>query len=718
MKAKMKSKKAKKKSSAIEVDEDIANLLDNISFQATRELSLQFPEIDEIAADRDEEGNIDTIEWKEDPTTFHEFVNDSFHMGQPPLSKRQQNDIEKFLGRDPKKIFSQSDIENNLYRLAALLWGKGSGKDWICSMIQCYLVYLLLCMEDPRHTVGIAPGEAIDIVNVAYSAKQANEVYFTKFLSRVLNWKWLREGYPLVHHRKVINRKQFPDVELDPDGMNYVKIGAGIIDFPEKIRAISEHSENESYEGYNILFWIMDEAAAFRNAGKKANAHNVFSTLRTSATSRFPRLWRGICISYPRSDDDFMMRTYRMAVKDPEWFASKGSTWEINPTKLASDFASDFEKWPVDSKAKYMCDPPPRFGAAFDPENVDACVADGVSGRPFRESLLITRPTVISQTIREATTGIVYSKEMVGKDLVHVAISNLVDKAKPRVFHVDGGLTNCPAGFVLAHAEPVIINKQALNRVVVDAVLQWKPIPSRRLQVSLNNIAAVIAEMVKAGVNIVLGSYDQWNSASALEALFMSGIPVEEHNITTADYMMVEQLVNLGCVSLPGDEYSEYGVLTTELKNLIRTRRGDKIKYDLPKIDGESIPTNADGSPLYTKDVADCLAGVSRLLNAPEIRAAVGGGVAPRVMTGPSLHPKVNIPITMEKETASKGYMPTKIAHNVFPTEAGFMGRQMDQSRMISKQHRMLTEVAGNVELKGHINELSRIRPPTPIIKR
>jgi hypothetical protein len=693
-------------------DEDIRRLICRIDDDSSRELSLQLPELDHInllgsQAPQEDAG----IEWIEDPVTFHEFVNDPYHMKQPPLGPRQRQDIETFLGPNPKCIFSRftGDVHNNNYRLAALLWGKGSGKDWVCTLIQCYLVYLLLCMRDPHKTVGLAPNEAIDIVNVAYSAHQANEVYFTKFLQRVLHWEWLRRNYPIVQRGRVINKELHANTKLEPDGQNYVRVGTSKISFPHLVRAVSEHSENESYEGLNILFWVMDEAAAFRSAGKKANAASVFGTLRTSAMSRFPSLWRGMVISYPRSEDDFMITTYKQALADPEWFASKACTWEANPTKVQSDFDSDFEKFPTESRAKYMCEPPPRFGAAFDPEAVDECVD------PDRTSLIVTSPAILTQTVKEPVTGRTYTKQFVGKALESIGIHNLRQRGLPRVFHVDGGLTGCPAGFVLAHAEPVIIGDEVVNKVIVDVALQWKPIPAKRLQVSLNNIAALILDLSKH-MHIVLGTYDQWNSESSLEALFLAGIPVEKHNIASEDYSMLEMLVNLGCVSIPGDEYSEWQQLTSELKNLVRYSVGDRIRYDVPK--DEDTGTERDGSPKYTKDVADCLAGVARLLNLSEIRSQVSGTQAPSIQAGTSVLRGRGSPITVEKAAVPSGqYLPPKIPRHAFPTEAGFMGRSMTQTNELFKQHALLKNVGGDPRLVG-VNKPSSVKPPKIILKK
>ena len=697
-----------KKSPELELPEaQIVDFISKIREETHRELALHTPEFGQVHSHAmSKESDID---WIEEPASFAEFVNDPYHLGQPPLSPRQRRDVEEFIGTDPKKLFSSrpEDIEENMYSLAVLMWGKGSGKDWLCTMIQPYLVHVLLCMKDVHQVVGLAPNENIDIINVAFSAKQANEIYFTKFLQRIHNWPWLKDRFPIVHQGRVLNKDQHPEVKLRPDGQNYVRIGTGRVMFPHMIRAISEHSENESYEGYNVLFWVMDEAAAFRSKGKKGNAHKVFGTLRTSAMSRFPRLWRGMMISYPRSQDDFMMQMYNKGLSDPRTFTSKGYTWQVNPTKRKSDFDSEFERYPTESRSKYMCDPPPRQGAAFDPQKVDAAINFD------RQSLVKTQVGMIVDTLYEPTTKKTYHMKCVGKVVMEIVVNDLRERSTPRVFHVDGGLTNCSAGLVIAHAEPVIYGGEALNKIVVDTVLRWTPVPDSKVQVSLNNIAAVI-QMIAEKTNIVYGTYDQWNSQSSLEALFMAGIPVEKHNIDAEDYSLLETLFNIHCIDIPGDEYSDYVQITDEIKNLVRLSTGTGYRYGLPTDEQGSDDT---GAPIYTKDLADCLAGCARALSMIDLRASITGTHAPKPLVGPSISSTGGQPFNVHTMANAKGGVPNKVPQSSFPESSGFVGEKMSESHEITKQHALLTEVGGDIRLKG-VHKPTLPNPPSPIIMK
>lgn len=167
--------------------------------------------------------------WKEDPVDIDTYVTSPMYQDLPALSPRQKIAISSIIGDVPKEVFNRT----NGVTTGVLLWGKGSGKDYVSSIIISYLAYILCCMKNPQRFLGIAPGEPMDIINVAYSSSQANLVFFAKLKQRII---------------KPMFRKY--DAHIIEDK----------IEFPNQVRLHSRHSENESYEGFNILAWIMDEA--------------------------------------------------------------------------------------------------------------------------------------------------------------------------------------------------------------------------------------------------------------------------------------------------------------------------------------------------------------------------------------------------------------------------------------------------------------------------
>lgn len=213
-------------------------------------------------------------------------------------------------GKNGREVFTNLELPIE----SVLLYGKGSGKDLLASYGISYVTYLVNLLKDAQAYFGLADGENIDIVNIATNSRQANNAFFAKLKSRIKS----------------------------PCFMKFApKINSGIIEFPNMLRLHSLH--NESWEGLNILAWVMDEASAFRTAGGDDNADRVYNTLRTSANSRFPsgeieeggrvtKRWIGIVISFARRQEgDFTIEKYEEALTDPRIFADKGSTFEINP---------------------------------------------------------------------------------------------------------------------------------------------------------------------------------------------------------------------------------------------------------------------------------------------------------------------------------------------------------------------------------------------------
>src|SRR5580698_6011268 len=339
---------------------------------------------EELRAQREAEAGI----WREEPVGFDEFVISPDHLGLPPLYIRQREFVREILGDDPRMVFEDpyggGDIQKRVYQLAVGLWGKGSGKDYACSIIVCYCIYILLCLRDPQAYLDLAPGEAIDIVNVAYNAEQAKRVFFAKLKARIERWQWLNDNYNIL----IAGRRQNG---YRPE-LGTVQVNDENVEFPGKIRAWSRHAQNESYEGLNILVWLMDEASAFLSKLKRENANNIYQTLKTSASSRYGRRWVGAVISYPRHADDFTVSLLNLAKSRPElgiYGDGPATTWEVNertrdeprvkvrdievPASLAQDFEEDFEE----ALGRYCCQPPKAREAFFRfPQHLHDAVSD------------------------------------------------------------------------------------------------------------------------------------------------------------------------------------------------------------------------------------------------------------------------------------------------------------------------------------------------------
>lgn len=590
-------------------------------------------------------------DWREDPVDFDTFVLSREHLFLPPLFPRQRAAVLALLGEDPKRIFEDvdgTDPTARAHQLAVLLWGKGSGKDYLCSIIVAYLIYVLLCLRNPQQFFSLGPGENLDVLNVAYNADQAKRVFFAKFKERLYRWRWLRENYD-VHEGG--RRKWQANA-----GKPIVELNEGEILFPRSIRCFSKHSQNESYEGLNVIAWVMDEASAFLSAAKKENAGKIYQTLRTSAASRFGMRWLGFIISYPRHADDFTMQKCAEARAHPEagiYADGPASTWEINqmrgrngmvevrpghkvPVELANDYILDFEE----ALAKYECQPPLAKDALIkDPARVTGAVRTG------RAPLIEWEPV---ENSRDVVDG---AGNEVTRIFAGVKITKLgrLPKGTRLFFHGDPARSSdafalcfghgsektvqlhVPAGEVLTaeqmHAaglEPdqLVPWERDVMGTVIDAMIVWRPDPNRNKHVDLINVQDVLMEIVgHYGRGVIgAGSFDQYDSAETVQRLTAKKFAVEneawsnpfQHRIyRQARSAFYNDLVDLpDTPSITSENPKEPGAIY----ELVRVE----------EIEGHKIDHPEGGS----KDLADAVVRVIEHVNAQAKRGFSFGAIA------------------------------------------------------------------------------------------
>jgi len=541
--------------------------------------------------------------WREDPVDLKQFVESEAYCHLPPLTPIQYKAAIKVLGNNPKKMFDR-DTSTGV-NIAVLLWGKGSGKDYLTSILQLYCIYVILCLNEPQEYFNQAPGEPLDVVNVAYSANQAQKVYFTKFLERLKRCAWFRRRFDLVQSGRLLEKRK-------PDSWGEVHMATTAVTFPGNIRAISESSENESYEGYNIIVWIMDEASAFKSAKKIENARNIYNTLKSSANTRFVGRWIGFVLSYPRKEDDwdFTTQLYKESLTSDSMYGSREFSWDVAPAatypgpkfKFVYDrpdqhieievpevLREDFEKDPETSLGKYCCMPGRSQGAFIE---LAGAIPRIISDR----SPLFTTETVVVENRSE-------DGELLFRGIGHRIVSwdmLRVDKQGKYVIHVDCGLTDDRAAVVVAHGEPILLEIETQDgrrehtwtqKVVEDAHVIYEPDRKKNLRVSIRNIESLILDIAQV-LPVAIVTYDNWQSASSVEALAMAGIVAKEHNINRGDYNLLRGAIYSGDIDLLPDLLTEY-----ELTQLRKTTSG-----------------NVDHPEGGSKDLADALAGVTRLL--------------------------------------------------------------------------------------------------------
>lgn len=475
---------------------------------------------------------LDGEEFEERPVDLRTFVTSPDYLGLPPLSDHQYNLIErssqiykestliKLYGEEEgKAMFKRTCVE-----VIAQL-GKGSGKDYSSTIAVSYIVYLLLCLKDPAAYYGKPPRDAIDILNIAINAQQANNVFFKGFKMRIEGSPWFAGKYT--------------------DKASEIK-------FDKSITVHSGHSEREAWEGYNVLVVILDEISGFatenttgHDQAKTADA--IYDMYRASVDSRFPDFGKVILLSFPRFKNDPIQKFYESVIAEKEiitrtqllklnqdlpdgiegnefevaWeedhiisyvyprvFALKRPTWEVNPTKKITDFTVAFHKNPADALGRFACMPSDAVDAFF-------------KSRIKIEGAFNKAALAVDQFGRLEE----WFKPEEGKEyFIHVDLAQKHDHCAVAMGHVDKWVD---IKVTDTYSQPAPI-------VEVDAVRFWTPTPDK--SVDFTEVKDYILALRTRGFNIKVCTFDRWNSHDMMQQLKAYGINTEILSVAKKHY--------------------------------------------------------------------------------------------------------------------------------------------------------------------------------------
>lgn len=535
--------------------------------------------------------------WKHNPPSFRVFVTSPEYLGLPPLSVRQMRVLEEGFAFDGIHFFTGTDEVRSGYKQLLneiiLCWGKGGGKDYIASTVISYIAYVTLCLANPQKYLGLAPGENIDIVNVATREQQASDVFFSKLKAR-------------------INSPCF--TKFDP------KFTRNKISFSSvNINLHSLHSRAQKWEGYNILAYVMDEADAFQTTEGNQNAEEIHGVLQSSAISRFPHLrWLGLIISYPRSEVGFMIEYLRKAEQaredgHPFAYVDVAATWEVHPHYdsthplykefdwvtvhgkyyVPAPFEAPFRDNPQEAAMTYMCQPPPVEGAFFEfPDLLDKCV-----NHDLQPVLIFTETTTVREvnTVPNGTT-LDLLRQLKGSDFNPIEERRFTalrplrwtrdGEAYTYYIHGDAGETKDSFAVCLAHSLPEIetvsvvdrdVSRDVeLNRVVVDLLMEWRPDHNR--PVDYINVRDILVDLCHR-FNVIQVSFDKFQSQQVVQELIEIGINARQMSFSANQqldmYRALRTMVYSNIITWPGKTWD---ILRPQLRYLIQ--KGSRITHD------------------------------------------------------------------------------------------------------------------------------------------
>ena len=440
--------------------------------------------------------------WREEPKGLVDYFKDI--LGETPFPGKQTEALEiidKILNKD------QLSPEDALKRITevVLLFGKGSGKDFLVSGIVAYIPYWLNCMYDPQGYFNFGQGENIDIINLAKNAQQAENVFFSKLKARLNSSTW------------------FKKVDRKPQVYNEYQEKKNAIIFYNNIRAFSGHSEAGSFEGYNPLVAIFDEVGDY----EYNLADFAYSTLKSSSTTRFGKRSLMIFISFPRSAGDYMMEKFNQGQNEEfdEVYSIRGSSWEVNPNIKREDLEMEYRKDPESAKMRFECIPPANRGGFFQyPERVLDCVKIG------KENNCVLEEKIITNVLDNGE-----ERHFVGYDLELFEQTLELDQSKTYYLGMDGGIESDSYTLSLFHAEvvyeEVVEGGEAVlkprNKPVEDLLIVFKPDTVNKVPVSVQNVIDMV-EKIGQRVYIKRSLSDKFNSGAMTQKLIDMGVDADD----------------------------------------------------------------------------------------------------------------------------------------------------------------------------------------------
>ena len=189
-----------------------------------------------------------------EPVSLDVFVKDKAFLGLPPLGERQREAVE-FATQVyfPETMKELGWKQHRYVKEIVLLWGKGSGKDFISRVIHLRIAYLLLCLRNPQayyfHPDMQVGMEHIHLLNTASTKEQAGNVFFSPLRRYVKNSPFFRTKAQVLTSE---------------------------IRFEKGIFVYSGHSEAEAHEGLNLIAVVLDEIAAFKTEDEVADMGEFF----------------------------------------------------------------------------------------------------------------------------------------------------------------------------------------------------------------------------------------------------------------------------------------------------------------------------------------------------------------------------------------------------------------------------------------------------------
>jgi hypothetical protein len=538
--------------------------------------------------------------------------------------------IEEFLGADylniekgirpgvKDELIAIFGDEVNPYRIAKFRWAMftgaiGIGKTTMASIVIPYMCHWILCLKDPQGFYDLLPGSRIAFMQMSTSDDQAKETVFGDIKARIEYSPWFQRNYP-----------------IDPKFTTQIR-------FPKDIWVLPGNSAETTFEGYNILGGILDEADSHKRTKDKDYAEVGWDTINSRIDSRFQNRGFLLTIGQMKSSSGFAAKKYNELIKDKEnahtvrmtiWESlgwghpnyqdengQRASFWydtkrkEIVPSGAASL---------ISGSSQNLMEIPSVYRKSFE-NNPEKALRDLAGIPPAAGDPFISLSYKIEEAVERWQERYDGLGSPVTDDPVRPRFEKWFKAKTPlrRAVHVDIAYSaeGDAAGIAMGHvAELVEVDNELKPYIVFDMLLRMHAAPGT--EIMLSDLRHIIYDLKdEHGFRIGLVSMDGFQSTEMKQQLRKRRFPTEYVSVdrTKLPYEDLRDALYENRVEFPPYmTYLKKG--STELVNI-----GVKELMEL-----EDQDKKVDHPESGSKDVADCMAAVvNRLMGDRSYRRGV-----------------------------------------------------------------------------------------------
>jgi hypothetical protein len=239
--------------------------------------------------------------WKEWPVPIRWFLHDPYYVG-PEVEIRET--VEDFL----------ADYFNpfGIFEIMVVVAGLGAGKSFSASLAMQYVIYQLSCLRSPQRWLSKFPGISISgdaeivLMNAsAAGANQAGKIVFGDAFEKIMAAPYFKYDFP-------------------PYGG-----GSSELLFDHRIRLSPGTSKPETALGWNMFFFVVDEAGFGIESARMDYVEALFLGFNQRRRSRWSKMGGGGLYTSPGAEQSFIET---LAGQGDDWDESimvfRTTTWE------------------------------------------------------------------------------------------------------------------------------------------------------------------------------------------------------------------------------------------------------------------------------------------------------------------------------------------------------------------------------------------------------